>query len=311
MRLNLIALAASISFAGLAGAATGSITATKAELTNVLGTTTITWTTTGAPGAVVYVSGNGAAEQLMAASPSGTATPTWIQANRTFDFSLYSDSTKAELLGKVRVYTPVLNNSIESNHIKEVSISKVTGLKEDLCALYIATNSPLPEYCSKTVFVSSSVHTGNLGGPDGADAICNNLAANAGLTGKFKAWLSNPSARFTHSPYPYKDVVGANVALNWSDLTDGTLGWGIWHDEQGNYVGTWTNEKDMGEEVWTGTAPDGTPTGTSDCNNWTDANPWGTSDTALGMTIADDLRWTGPQTMEFCGAQHHIYCFEQ
>src|SRR5262249_42934796 len=50
----------------------------------------------------------------------------------------------------------------------------------------------------KRVFVTSTTHDGNLGGLDGADAICASLAANAGLSGTYKAWLSPlPSPRGT------------------------------------------------------------------------------------------------------------------
>ena len=43
---------------------------------------------------------------------------------------------------------------------------------------------------AKVIFASSDdTFTGNLGGVAGADATCNTLAANAGLSGNFKAWL--------------------------------------------------------------------------------------------------------------------------
>ena len=60
-----------------------------------------------------------------------------------------------------------------------------------LCELYALTKQPVPDFCpSLTVFVSSQNYTGALGGISGADAICQNCASAAGLTGTFKAWLS-------------------------------------------------------------------------------------------------------------------------
>jgi hypothetical protein len=51
---------------------------------------------------------------------------------------------------------------------------------------------PVPAACNPCkVFVTSTVHDGNLGGLAGADAICNSLASDAGLPGTYKAWLSD------------------------------------------------------------------------------------------------------------------------
>ena len=53
---------------------------------------------------------------------------------------------------------------------------------------------PVPASCNPCkVFVTSTVHDGNLGGLVGADAICNSLASAAGLAGTYKAWLSDGS----------------------------------------------------------------------------------------------------------------------
>jgi len=43
----------------------------------------------------------------------------------------------------------------------------------------------------KKVFVSSQTYVGNLGGVAGADSLCQGLATAAGLTGTFKAFLSD------------------------------------------------------------------------------------------------------------------------
>ena len=79
----------------------------------------------------------------------------------------------------------------------------------------------------KRVFVTSTTHTGNLGGLDAADAICQELADNSELTGQYKAWLSNdtqsPSTRFIQSDVPYVLVDGTQIAINYDDLVDGTI----------------------------------------------------------------------------------------
>jgi cysteine-rich repeat protein len=88
-----------------------------------------------------------------------------------------------------------------------------------------------------TVFVTSGVYDGALGGVSGADYLCQTLAQQQGLPGTFKAWLSDSAAsagqRLTHSAVPYVDVWGRRIADNWQDLTDGTLQFAILTDEKG------------------------------------------------------------------------------
>ena len=79
-----------------------------------------------------------------------------------------------------------------------------------------------------TVFVTSTSYDGNLGGLAGADAKCQDQADAAGLTGTFKAWLSDakgsPSTRFTRSAgAPYVLVDGTVIADNYAGLTSGSL----------------------------------------------------------------------------------------
>ncbi len=89
------------------------------------------------------------------------------------------------------------------------------------------------DYCSnacvkrtKYMFITSSEHNGNLGGYEGANAICNMRAGEAGLPGTYKAWLSDdggsPNTRMVHSPFFYIRVDGASLAHGWDDLTDGS-----------------------------------------------------------------------------------------
>ena len=93
---------------------------------------------------------------------------------------------------------------------------------------------------SCTVFVTSTVHDGSLGGLAGADAICQTRADSPGslaAPGTYKAWLSDatasPSTRFTQATVPYKLVNGTTVAPNWAGLVDGSLDAPIDVTEQG------------------------------------------------------------------------------
>jgi hypothetical protein len=90
------------------------------------------------------------------------------------------------------------------------------------------------------MFVTSTTHDGNLGGLVGADGICNARAAAAGLVGEYQAWLCDgsigPRIRSSHAGVPYVDTLGALIAKNWADLTDGTLARAINRDESGVQV---------------------------------------------------------------------------
>ena len=163
---------------------------------------------------------------------------------------------------------------------------------------------------SKCVFVSSTLHTGNLGGLTGADAICNDLAGAAGLpgAGSYLAWLSDssasPSTRFTQATVPYRRVDGTQVADNWIELTDGTgnLDVEISVDEGGGIP-------DL-DFVWTGTHALGVAQfPLLACSDWTSSSVDEIGQ--VGSSLANDFRWTEPAGLIPCGELAHLYCFQQ
>ncbi|MCP3981106.1 MAG: hypothetical protein GY716_17550 [bacterium] len=170
--------------------------------------------------------------------------------------------------------------------------------------------SECPPLEAKTVFVTSTTYNADLDGVAGADAICVERAAAGGLSGTYKAWISDqtngPAATFTQSSMPYARVDGALVAADWSDLTDGTLAAPIVVDEFGA-----TQPSGI---VWSGTLPDGTALGNPLCA--TAAGPWNRSMTqkgSLGHTGdagAVDGAWSDSGTSG-CGGPARLYCVEQ
>ena len=105
------------------------------------------------------------------------------------------------------------------------------------------------------VFASSTVQNGDLGGVNGADAICQGLADASPLTqgGRYLAWISDslgnsPSTRFTQATVPYQLVDRDIIADNYTDLTDGTIQNDIFVDEFNGTPGSfgiWTEQKQM------------------------------------------------------------------
>ena len=164
---------------------------------------------------------------------------------------------------------------------------------------------------AKVIFASSDdTFTGNLGGVAGADATCNTLAANAGLSGNFKAWLgtfgSSPLSHFTHTSVPYVLTDGTQVARDFFQLISGVLENHIDLDENGDPAD--------GDFVWTGVEHDGRVNPSNEtCLSWTIGN---TSESGrFGRTgdVGSQFlpgEWTfignGP-----CNLLRRIYCFEQ
>ncbi len=160
----------------------------------------------------------------------------------------------------------------------------------------------------RTVFVSSESFKGDLGGLEGADQICQNLAQAAQLTGTYMAWLSTqdemPATRFQRSNGAYVLVDGTIVANGWLDLVDGNLENPIDKNELG-FPGNWI--------VWTNTRTNGTLISEAyDCADWAstafeDNGHW-------GATSEADINWTDAQTItnpDGCDIHAYLYCFQQ
>jgi len=163
-------------------------------------------------------------------------------------------------------------------------------------------------FAPKLVFVSSTPSTGNLGGFEGADDTCQDLADAAELDGIFKAWISTtaniqphifPLSRFTHSLGPYTLVDGTLVAQDFISLTSGVISNPIDVDEKGAFVGA--------DFVWSSTLPEGRLNGDT-CLNWTDGSS--TSVARDGRTDRANEHWSNFGQRD-CDELARIYCFEQ
>jgi cysteine-rich repeat protein len=169
---------------------------------------------------------------------------------------------------------------------------------------------------TRTVFVSSQLYTGDMGGLVGADALCQGLATAAGLPGVYMAWLSdgvdNPTTRFNQSAVPYVLVTGEQVADNWADLVDGSLDTAIDTTETGGAVPIGNTSCNGGgfPTVWANVTQTGGTANAGHCVAWDDANGQ-----AAGWGLASDTTgwWT-----EWCSGggavcvwTSPIYCFQQ
>jgi hypothetical protein len=154
---------------------------------------------------------------------------------------------------------------------------------------------------SYRVFVSSTTPTGNLGGVAGADALCNQLAKAALLTGTYRAWVSVSGAdAIDHvtSAGPFHLVTGELVAADKTKLASGTLSHLIDKDEKG------ATPPAAEDRVWTATGGNGRYVA-PDCAQWTGAGSGLVGEARNGNANA----WTG-LVAEACSEVNRVYCFE-
>jgi hypothetical protein len=161
---------------------------------------------------------------------------------------------------------------------------------------------------ARTVFVTSRTYGADLGGYDGADAKCNELARAAMLSGFYRAWLSiGTTGAASRLPFAggYARTDGRLVAKSRQDLLGGTLLVQIDLDENVTRVSgnlkVWTNTKETGEAAREG----------YDCAGFTSTLPSPPRSTASpgGTATALDARWTVGSDAHACSEQARLYCF--
>lgn len=159
----------------------------------------------------------------------------------------------------------------------------------------------------KTVFVTDGLYGGNLVGLAGADQICQTEATDAGLSGTYKAWISDtvsgPAGRFTHATIPYRLVNGTEIAQDWATLSDGSLDSPIAITATGVLVTSDTY-------VWTNTDPDGIRSSNNVnecCLEWTAQLQTGW----YGDATKSDAQWTIITSTSCETESLRLYCFEQ
>ncbi len=185
-------------------------------------------------------------------------------------------------------------------------------------------------------FVTSDSYAGNtINGLEGADTICQQHAANAGLPGEWFAFLSTANSgaaysrnafdRFTHADVPIYSMSGDLIAQNLDELRscDGSktncIQNPIGVDETGKKLFTVTKRADGGIQVtpasgvtdlyaWTGTLVYMTtnpyPDTENSCGNWTSTQ----GKAIIGEIFQTDKSWVSYDGVS-CTEKHRLYCF--
>lgn len=155
------------------------------------------------------------------------------------------------------------------------------------------------------VFVRSGGVAGNLGGKEGADVVCQDQAAAAGLPepGSFVAWLSDTGVdardRLTIDG-PWYRADGVRVAASKAALTDGNIDSAISYVASGAHLSA-------ADRVWTGTFDGGTKSSDT-CNSWFSFD--GGFDGRVGSTDDTGYSWTNSSAFtSTCNNAGRWYCF--
>jgi len=161
-------------------------------------------------------------------------------------------------------------------------------------------------------FTGNPQLTGNLGGLDGADAICQARANANARPGTYAAWLSIGSGvdespatgRFRHAGQPYMRVDGVTIAEDWADLISGTLDAPLNVTETGTTLSGNTL-------ILTNTLPEGMVGGSipgADCQDWTTSM---LGDANVGNSAHSDSNWS-VNGSGLCNVPiGRLYCFQQ
>jgi hypothetical protein len=127
------------------------------------------------------------------------------------------------------------------------------------------SDDAVPGERANSIFATSSLYNGNLGGIDGANSKCQSSALAAKLPGEFFAVLSDgtdlPTSRFTNAR-GWVLTNGAPAADQISDLVSNKSLQAILRDETGSQITT-------AHRIWTGVNSDGNLALRSDlCDGW-------------------------------------------
>jgi Protein of unknown function (DUF1554) len=178
---------------------------------------------------------------------------------------------------------------------------------------YSCQKFTLTSFCNTSggacrVFVTSTLHDGDLGGITGGNAICQNLATAAGLGGTWKAWLSTSSVT-ARANIQYDDNIRYVRAATGEEIAPKGV---LVLDNDGatplsNSIGLDENGISHLSSSWTGTNTNGTAFGTN-CMDWGD-NTGGSGH--FGDPNFTDNFWTLTGGLGACSSPgFRFYCFE-
>lgn len=287
---------------------TPSATATPTRTATPSATATATQTATSTPTATATATRTATATSTSTAMATATSTATATHtptatATTTVTATLSATPTKTSTATATLSATPTASSTATATKSATPTVSATATATKTATPTQTATPTATPSPVFNIAFVTSATLSGNLGGLAGADAECASLASAASLpAGTYKAWLStstvNASSRLG-SARGFVRPDGKPFADRVSDITAGTIYNPLSLDESGEDIGF--------QNIWTGTADDGTAT-TETCSDWTDGsnNSFGEEGSPTGGPGA----WSDRGGAGGCASPEPFYCFD-
>jgi hypothetical protein len=210
-----------------------------------------------------------------------------------------------------------------------IAIAAAVGL-----AAMTTTASLQAQQSAMTFFITSAGpgNGGNLGGLEGADALCQKLAQSAGAAAKsWRAYLSTTGAKSVNARDrigrgPWQNAKGEVIARTIDDLHSdkNNLTKQTALTETGQVVNGRGDKPNM-HDILTGSSPDGRAVGGGEkdttCNNWTSAEAGSaivghhdrqgldTSPPALSWNSSHPSKGCSQQALVSTGGNGLLYCF--
>ena len=206
--------------------------------------------------------------------------------------------------------------------MKSITMLAVCGL-----ALAAAGPAAMAQDAGMSFFITSQGpgDGANLGGLEGADAHCNQLAEAAGTSGKtWRAYLSagDTNARDRIGSGPWHNATGAVVAENIEALHGdaNAIGKQVALSEKGEEIAGRGDQPNR-HDILTGSNPDGTAMADMTCNDWTtngegsamvghhDRMGLDDSAAAKSWNSSHPSRGCGQEALRSSGGDGLFYCF--
>lgn len=280
----------------------------KATLSGMFGTTTLTVT---APTPTPTSTATATPANTLTFTPTNTATYT---ATNTATYTPTNTSTNSPANTSTNTPTntptdtPILPTATYTHTSTPTSTNTATNTPTDT-PTNTATNTPNTSP-THSVFITTGTYDGNLGGLTGADDTCNSVASAAGLSGSWKAILSDATTDI-------KDrltIVGAIyntrsaglggpqlVANDASDLWDGSISAQIAY----NQTGSSTTGR-----AWTASTSAGVKQSVS-CVSWSSNDSSISAKTGSTGVLTSYWIASASGGPYMCNSLQHLYCISQ
>ncbi len=155
------------------------------------------------------------------------------------------------------------------------------------------------------IFVSSQTYTGNIGGLEGADEKCTELARAAKLKRNYRAILSTSS----EEAKTRLNLQGTVYLFGSSGvLTVVELGTNLWSGELLHEINFNENQESITANVWTGTDSDGGTFFDDHCQDWTSDSGSETGSFGESTSLTDNAL---ESDVSECDQNLAIYCISE